>query len=177
MLDILAQWALGRHGPLVGHSFRHLSSDSLGSLPHSEAIVSVPLVMSWSLFGPLVTSWSSLGATPAIPPTSLGSSGPLGAVTLVPDFTPVSFFQAFAPSPLSGLILSPAANPIPYRLVQRIRRGEFVEMHDLLADNIALHDQLEFLHGHTTSLNPRLRKVPSLASWVYCFAAYMAVCT
>ena len=136
MLDILAQWALGRHGPLVGHSFRHLSSfivsDLLGSLPHSEAIVSVPLVMSWSSFGPLVTSWSSLGATPAIPPTLLGSSGPLGAVPLVPDFTPVSFFQAFAPSPRSGLILSPAANPIPYRLVQRIRRGEFVEMRDLL---------------------------------------------
>ena len=66
MLDILAQWAPGRHGPLVGHSFRHLSSfivsDSLGSLPHSEAITSVPLVMSWSSFGLLVTSWSSLGA-------------------------------------------------------------------------------------------------------------------
>ena len=41
MLDLLAQRAPGRHGPLVGHSFRHLSSfivsDSLGSLPHSEA--------------------------------------------------------------------------------------------------------------------------------------------
>ena len=181
MLDILAQWAPGRHGPLVGQSFRHLSSfivsDSLGSLPHSEAIASVPLVTSWSSFGPLVTSWSSLGATPAIPPTSLGSSGPLGAVPLVPDFTPVSFSQAFTPSPRSGLILSLAADPIPYRLVHRIRSGEFVEMCDLLADNIALHDQLEDLHGHTTSLNPRLREVPSLASWVYCFAAYMAVRT
>ena len=50
-------------------------------------------------------------------------------------------------------------------------------MCDLLADNIALHDQLEYLHGHTTSLNPRLMEVPSLASWVYCFAAYMAVRT
>ena len=181
MLDHLAQWAPGRHGPLVGRSFRHLSSfivsDSLGSLPHSEAIASVPLVTSWSSFGPLVTSWSSLGATPAIPPTSLGSSGPLGAVPLVPDFTLVSFSQAFAPSTWSGLILSLVANPIQYRLVQRIRSGEFVEIRDLLADNIALHVQLEDLHGHTTSLNPRLREVPSLASWVYCFAAYMAVCT
>ena len=181
MLDLLAQWASGRHGPLVGRSFRHLSSftvsDSLGSLPHSEAIASVPLVKSWSLFEPLVTSWSSIGATPAIPPTSLGSSGPLGAVPLLPDFTPLSFSQAFTPSPRSGRVLSPAADPIPYWLVQRIRSGEFVEMHDLLADNIALHNQLEDLHGHTTSLNPRLREVPSLASWVYCFAAYMAVRT
>ena len=181
MLDLLAQWASGRHGPLVGRSFRHLSSftvsDSLGSLPHSEAIASVPLVTSWSSFGPLVTSWSSLGATPAIPPTLLGSSGPLGVVPLVSDFNPVSFSQAFTSSPLSGLILSPAADPVPYRLVQRICSGEFVEMRDLLADNIALHDQLEDLHGHTTSLDPRLREVPSLASWVYCFAAYMAVHT
>ena len=177
MLDLLAQWALGRHGPLVGHSFRHISSfkvsDSLGSLPHSEAIASVPLVTSWSLFGLLVTSWSSLGATPAI----AGVQWSFGAVPLVPDFTPVSFSQAFTPSPRSGRILSPAADPIPYRLVQRIRSGEFVEMRNLLADNIALHDQLEDLHGHTTSLNPRLREVPSLASWVYCFAAYMAVRT
>lgn len=44
-------------------------------------------------------------------------------------------------------------------------------MCNLLADNIALHDHL---HGYTTSLNPRQRKVPSLALWVY-FAAYMAV--
>ena len=95
-----------------------------------------------------------------------------GAVPLVPDFTPVSFYQAFTPSPWSGLILSPAADPIPYWLVQRIRSGEFVEMRDLLADNTALHDQLEDLHDHTTSLNPRLRELPSLASWVYCFAAY-----
>ena len=172
----MAQWAPGRHGPLLGHSFRHLSSfivsDALGSLPHSEAIASVPLVTSWSLFGPLVTSWSSLGATPAIPPTSLGSSGPLGAVPIVPDFTPVSFSQAFTQSPRSGRILSPAADPISYRLVQSIRSGEFVEIRDLLADNIALHNQLEDLHDHTTSLNSRFREVPSLASWVYCFAAY-----
>ena len=47
-------------------------------------------------------------------------------------------------------------------------------MSDLLADNITLHDHLEDLHGHNTSLNPRLREVPSLASWVYSFAAYMA---
>ena len=92
--------------------FSSIVSDSLGSLPHSEAIASVSLVTSWSSFGPLVTSWSSLRATPAIPPTSVGSSGPLGAVSLVHDFTPVSFSQALTPGPQSGLILSPAADPI-----------------------------------------------------------------
>ncbi len=42
----------------------------------------------------------------------------------------------------------PSADPIPYRLVQRIRSGDFLEMRDLLADNMALHGQLEDLHGH-----------------------------
>ena len=75
-----------------------------------------------------------------------------------------------------------SSDPIPHRLVQHIRAGEFVDMRDLLADNISLHNQLEALHGQAslaspTSFCPRLREVPSLSSWVYCFAAYMAVLT
>ncbi len=76
-----------------------------------------------------------------------------------------------------GLILSPSADPIPHRLVQRIQSGEFVEMRDLLADNVSLHTQLENLHGQTTvastpiPFRPRLREVPSLISWTYCFLA------
>ena len=83
--------------------------------------------------------------------------------------------------PSRGLILSPSADPIPYRLVQRIQNGEFVEMRDLLADNVSLHNQLKDLHGLVpltatpAAFRPRLREVPSLASWVYCFAAYVAV--
>ena len=83
----------------------------------------------------------------------------------------------------TGIILSPALQPIPARLVQRIQSGEFVEMRDLLSDNIALHDQLEAVHGPFLaastpgSSRPRLREVPSLISWVFCFIAYMAVRT
>ena len=79
-----------------------------------------------------------------------------------------------------GLILSPSSDPIPRRLVSRIQAGEFIEMRDLIADNISLHNQLEDFHGHiwpTTPahLRPRLREVPSLSSWVHCFCAYIAV--
>ena len=81
-----------------------------------------------------------------------------------------------------GLILSPSSDPIPHRLVSRIQVGEFIEMRDLLADNISLHNQLEDFHGHIwpstpAHLRPRLREVPSLSSWVYCFCAYIAVLT
>lgn len=80
------------------------------------------------------------------------------------------------------MILSPAADPIPRTLVQRIQTGHFIEMRDLLADNIALLNQLSSLHGPlslplTTVNRTRLREVPSLISWVYCFNAYVAVRT
>ena len=56
-------------------------------------------------------------------------------------------------------------------------------MRDLLTNSIALHDQLEAVHGpllmHSTpgALRPRLREVPSLIAWVFCFTAYIAVRT
>ena len=79
-----------------------------------------------------------------------------------------------------GLILSPALEPIPARLVGRIASGQFVEMRDLLSDNIALHDQLEAVQGMhyaPNSVRPRLREVPSLTSWVFCCTVYIATRT
>ena len=106
---------------------------------------------------------------------------------MLPPAVPSPTVQAIIPVPPTtgylprGLILSPASDPIPSRLVQRIRSGEFVEMRDLLADNVALHTQLEDLHGVVSlattpaALRPRLREVPNIQSWMYCFAAYVAV--
>ena len=66
--------------------------------------------------------------------------------------------------------------------MSRIQTGEFIEMRDLLANNISFHNQLEDFHGNIwpstpAHLCPRLREVPSLSSWVYCFCAYIAVLT
>ena len=83
----------------------------------------------------------------------------------------------------SGMILSPTLQPIPARLVRCICAGEFVEMRELLSDNITLIDQLEAVHGPLLTaatpgaLRPRVREVPSLISWVFCFLAYTAVRT
>lgn len=87
-----------------------------------------------------------------------------------------------AASSMPGLILSPACDPFPRTLVNRVQSGHFVEMRDLLADNIALVSQLSSLHGTvplplTTVQRTRLREVPSLVSWMYCFAAYVAIRT
>ena len=59
-----------------------------------------------------------------------------------------SFTQPHTSTSTLGLILSPSSDPIPHQLISRIQAGEFVEMRDLLADDISLHNQLEDFHSH-----------------------------
>ena len=68
----------------------------------------------------------SLGTTPLLPPTLLSSTSQL----------PVLPTQGL-PSQL-GLSLSLLSEPVPARLVKRIRGSHFVEMWNLLGDNIAV---------------------------------------
>ena len=85
-------------------------------------------------------------------------------------------------SSTSGLVLSPATEPFPWKLVDKVNSGQFVEMRELLADNIALLHQLEAMHGYSPLhlagvARPRLRDVSSLTTWCYCFLAYIAMRT
>lgn len=88
-----------------------------------------------------------------------------------------------APPFSHSVSLSTALEPMPHRLTQRIRSGTFVEMRDLLTDNIALYDQIEVVYGQTPIVpipgvpRSRFRDVPTMSSWLYCFLAYVAVRT
>ena len=46
-----------------------------------------------------------------------------------------------------GLLLSPLAEPLPQKPVDKIHSGQFVEMKELLVDNVALMSQLESVPG------------------------------
>ena len=139
----------------------------------------------------MLTSVATVGVAGGL---SLQQAG--GDVTSVTQSSSVP--RASVPTPISqiatcagqsgiggslSVILSSSSQPIPARLTRRIMAGEFVEMRELLCDNIALHDQLESIHGSLQTmatpgaLRARMREVPSLSSWVYCFAAYIAVRT
>ena len=56
-------------------------------------------------------------------------------------------------------------------------------MRELLSDNITLLSQLESVHAYPVApalpghLRPQLREITSLPSWIYCFLAYVAICT
>ena len=108
----------------------------------------------------------SSAATPPVwsPPTTMITNPPL------------------PPSPASsGVCLSPGLEPVPQKLADRVCSGVYVEMRDLLGDNISLLRKLESVNIATTlpalpdTMKPRLREVSSLATWLYCFLAYMAL--
>lgn len=139
----------------------------LGTLPGSVSIASVATLRATPT---AVTSTSS----PRVPP-------PLVPTSTLPTSIPSTGLTSSS-SQSGGLILSSALDPVPQRLVQRIQAGRFIEMRELLSDNIALHDQLETLQGtvnlvSTPALPARQREVPSLVSWTYCFLAFAAVQT
>lgn len=77
-------------------------------------------------------------------------------------------------------ILSEGLPPVPYKLVSRILRGEYVDMAELLRDN--LEAQRRAAASATTAPQPSVasksrREVPDIMSWVQCFGVYMAVVT
>ena len=155
-----------------------LGSTHLGSLPPPTSLSSVPLFvssMATPCFSVASTPTTSISGLTQSPQLHLSSST-ANPSTVVPSPTPYNSMAQ------PGLILSPAADPIPQNLVQRIQSGQFVEMRDLLADNIALLNQLSSLQGALslslgTVNHTRLREVPSLVSWLYCFNTYVAVRT
>ena len=68
---------------------------------------------------------------------------------------------------------------IPPKLVAKIQRGEFVDMAELLRDNIEADRRRAATAGNVVatllgSAKPR-REVPDLMSWVQCFGMYTSV--
>uniref|UniRef100_A0A1X7TZ31 Uncharacterized protein n=1 Tax=Amphimedon queenslandica TaxID=400682 RepID=A0A1X7TZ31_AMPQE len=74
-----------------------------------------------------------------------------------------------------GLVLSPDCQPIPAKLVEKARSGEYMEMREFLLDNVKLLDKLEYTGLHHGMSRPRMREVSSPLAWIHCFLAYTAI--
>ena len=72
--------------------------------------------------------------------------------------------------------LASSLHPIPFKLVQRIQSLEFVEMRELLPDNMALAEKLEALPSRPDQPAKQSvrREVGSLLTWIS-FATYVAI--
>ena len=129
-------------------------ADAYGALPPAPMLTSIPLTP------------PTINAQALVAPTATTPQG------VLPPALP----------PPQGLILSPASSPFPQKLVDKIHFGQFIEMRELLMDNIALIQQLEALQSSTPipmigPTRPRLREISTLSSWLYCFLAYVAILT
>ena len=106
---------------------------------------------------------------------------PLHAQPTLPIFAGQRPNPTTQPLLSAGVSLSPATEPFPRKIVDRICSGQFVEMRDLLTDNMSLLHQLEAVNGqHPLSsllgtLRPHLRDVTSLSSRLYCYMVYVAI--
>ena len=84
-------------------------------------------------------------------------------------------------APVTSLpfILSEGLAPVPAKLVSRILKDEFVDMADLLRDNLEARRRGDLPEATSSSTEPKRsrREVPDLLSWVQCFGTYVAIVT
>ena len=129
---------------------------SLGVLPAAVSILAVPLVPSlanqvmFSIPTPLISSSVAVPSTSTVAghcPTCIPTPSIWGHPIPFSSLHPVSSL-ASAPPTQGSVSLSLASEPIPARLVNRIRSGQFVEMQDLLGDNIVLNQHFEGVRSY-----------------------------
>ena len=78
-------------------------------------------------------------------------------------------------------ILSEGLPTVPYKLTVRILKGEFVDMAELLRDNLEAQRRAASMAqsppASAATPTKYRREIPDLLSWVQCFGTYMAVLT
>ena len=132
----------------------------------------------------------SLGTIPSalslvglqLPTFSTGTEPPKAGAT--PDKSGVS--EATQPKQSTSgsdtpapFMLGEGLPPVPGKLVQKIQRGDYVDMAELLRDNMEVERRRASREVTSTNLGlgaqPSRREVPDLISWVQCFGVYAAV--
>lgn len=98
-------------------------------------------------------------------PPVTDSMATLGSL-LNPGLIPESQKQAVTGS----ICLGEGLPPVPAKLVERIGKGEFIEMHELLPDL-----WLQAVDRETNSRSGRRRRVMDIKIWAQCFASYIRV--
>ena len=74
-----------------------------------------------------------------------------------------------------AFILGEGLPPVPAKLVGKICRGEFVDMAELLRDNIEAERRRGSAGEASRSASQRRREIPDILSWVQCFGTYACV--
>ena len=149
-------------------------SHRLGEMPTPNEMAELSLPIAGSQQGgggssANSASHSASGDTSTTDSISLGSRDETTGTTL-PPATQEDVHQPF--------ILSEGLAPVPVKLVAKILRGEFVDMAELLRDNLealrrgTLQDPMV---GDAPSAKRLRREIPDILSWMQCFGTFIAV--
>ena len=85
------------------------------------------------------------------------------------------------PAASAAFQLSSSFQPVPAKMVAKIRSLQYVDMRELLPDNVSLLKNMEELDAKFVSASlpatarPKLREVHSLLTWASCFTLYVAI--
>ena len=135
--------------------------DALGAMPDASVVQHLGLAVADE--GPTPGEEPGGELPGGHPSTSSGATGAAG---------PQSSGKPF--------ILSEGLPPVPCKLVARILKGEFIDMAELLRDNLEAQRRASAVAqvGAAAASNAKSRReVPDLMSWVQCFGTYIAVVT
>lgn len=123
---------------------------------------------------PIVQGDPTVGAPPAVKASAgEGEDGSQLDGVQGPKSTPAEK-QACAQT----FVLSEGLAPVPAKLVAKILRGDFVDMSELLRDNLEADRRGSLCDtSQPSAVTPKhsRREVPDLLSWVQCFGTYMGV--
>ena len=72
-------------------------------------------------------------------------------------------------------ILGEALPVVPAKLVKHILRGEYIDMTELLKDNIEVERRLVLTEESSGPSRGTLRAIPNLLNWLYCYSLFTAI--
>jgi len=130
---------------------------------------------------PAIQALSLLPPTSTVPPSlTTAGQGSLNA-SLAASFSLVT-------SPSTGVVqphlsaesqpfhLASSFAPIPAKLVKRIQDLAYIDLRELLPDNLVLTEKFNALPSHATHhKTPEHREITNIVTWVSCFSTYVAI--
>ena len=77
------------------------------------------------------------------------------------------------PITMHSLYIGGGLPPIPQKLIRRIQDGHFINMAELLPDNLEATNSTD--DDHTTNTKRKHQEVTQMMDWIQCFSTYVAV--
>ena len=152
-------------------SHSHVSHRIVVSLTLPSPCASYNTGTAPNLLAHIATFTPTSTVSPCLANLPSATESPLPSASPVPSSTKAMQHQPF--------ILSKASPPVPGKLVSKIQSLQFVDMRELLPDNMALLERLSALPqgtaAHTATSSPKQRDIPSLTTWTCAFTTYVAV--